>query len=77
MRREEEGDPDKDLLLTSAEPTDVWSLDLMSTFARARARARANVAPLAAVEAGRLRPAEKSEEQYVCLGNQDGRTRPS
>ena len=41
---------DKPKSLTSAQSSDVKSKDVLSLFARARARARANKVPLAAVE---------------------------
>ena len=49
-RREEEDCPDKDNPLTSAEGRTVWYKDQPSMFVRARARARTNIVPLAAVD---------------------------
>ena len=65
LRREEQDWADKPNPVTSAEARDVWSIDLLSTFARARARARANVVPLAGVEGPALAGPEKSELQ-IC-----------
>ena len=58
--REEGNCPDKDNSLTSAQISDVRSKDRMTVFVRARARARTNTEPLAAVEGSGLAPILRS-----------------